>query len=105
MVYAVTAVCMSVSLLLSFLASLEFTGPRLSLLFFLLVCLASIVLFVVFGGLISVLLPDQSHLILAGLRQEKWTALAGIVVMAWFGMWRLPQIIAEQRERRGDQSQ
>ena len=105
MIYAVIAVCMSASMLLSFSASRKFTASRLRLFFFLVASVVGVVLFPVLCGLLTVFLPDQRQSILAAVREETWAAICVVVAMAWFGMWRMPEIIAEQSERRRDRSQ
>ena len=105
MIWADIAVCMSISMLLSFWASHKFEGPRVRLLCFFLVALVSLVLFGILGGVLTAIFPDQSQPILTSVREETWTAIGGIFVMAYFGMWRLPKIIAEGNERRRDQTQ
>jgi hypothetical protein len=103
-VYAVIGVCMSVSTLLSIWASWKSTSSRLKVFFFLVASLVGVILVPILGGLLIVLFPDQRQSILAAARGEAWTAICLIVAMAWFGMWRFPQLIAEQSERRRDQS-
>ena len=102
MVLADIAVCITVSVLLSFWASHKFNGSRVRLLCFFIVALVSIFLFFALGGLLSILFPDQADLILTSIRQQTWSAITVIVVMAWFGMWRMPAIISEANERRRD---
>jgi hypothetical protein len=96
---------MCVSLLISFWASWKFASSRFKLFFFLLSSLVSIILFAAVCSLLSVLLQAQGHLILISMRQRIWMAISGIIAMAYVEMWRLPEIIAEQRERLRNRSQ
>jgi hypothetical protein len=87
---------MSISTILSFWGGSKLTGSGIKLLVFILSALLGIVLFPLLVGVLSTSLPEQEQLMVNGGRQQFLTEIGGVIAMAWFGMWRLPKIIARQ---------
>jgi hypothetical protein len=98
-VWTATAICMTVSLLISFWAGRRFETFWLKFVFFLIASVFGFFLFPFLGGLWQGAAPQQDHLIDAAFRKEAWTVLGGVVVMAYFGAWRLQKIIDDSKRK------
>ncbi len=88
-VWAAAAVCMTISLLISFWGGRRYTTFWPKFFFFLVASLIGIFLFPFFDGLWQGAAPQQEHLIDAAFRKRAWTVNGCIVAMAYFGAWRL----------------
>jgi hypothetical protein len=97
-VWAATAVCMTVSLSISFWAGRRFETFWLKFVFFLIASVIGIFLFPFFGGLWAGAARQQEHLIDPAFRKQIWAVIGGVVAMAYFGAWRLQEIIDSRRK-------
>jgi hypothetical protein len=97
-VWAATAICMTVSLSISFWAGRRFETFWPKFVFFLIASVIGIFLFPFFGGLWAGAAPQQEHLIDPAFRKQIWTVIGGVVAMAYFGAWRLHEIIDSRRK-------
>jgi hypothetical protein len=98
-VWTATAICMTVSLLISFWAGRRFEKFWLKFAFFLIASVIGFFLFPFLGGLWQGAAPQQEHLIDAAFRKEAWTVLGCVVAMAYFGGWRLQKIIDDSKRK------
>ena len=97
-VWAATAVCMAVSLSISFWAGRRFETFWPKFVFFLIASGVAIFLFPFFGGLWEGAEPQQEHSIDHAFRKQIWAVIGGVVAMAYFGAWRLQEIIDSRRK-------
>jgi hypothetical protein len=92
-VWAAAAVCMTVTLFISFLGGRRYSTFWPKFLFFLVASLIGIILFPFFNGLLQGAIPQQEHLIDSAFRKQAWAVIGEVVAMAYFGAWRLQQVI------------
>src|SRR6516165_9303681 len=92
-VWMAAAICMTISLLISFWAGRRFESFWLKFVFFLMASVMGFFLFPLLGGLWEGAAPQQEHLIDAAFRKQVWAVIGGVVAMAYFGAWRLQKII------------
>jgi len=78
-VWTATAICMTVSLLISFWAGRRLEKFWLKFAFFLIASVIGFFLFPFLGGLWQGAAPQQEHLIDAAFRKGAWTVLGGVV--------------------------
>jgi hypothetical protein len=98
-VWVAAGVCMAVSLSISFLGGRRYATFWPKFFFFLVASLVGFVLFPFLSGLWQGAVPRQEHLIDPAFRKQAWTVAAGVVAMAYFGAWRLQEIIDSRRTR------
>lgn len=98
-VWTATVVCMTVSLSISFWAGRRFETFWPKFVFFLIASVVGIFLFPFFGGLWAGTAPQQEHLIDPPFRKQIWAVIGGVVAMAYFGAWRLQEIIDSRRAK------
>ena len=96
-VWTVTAVCMTVSLLISFWGANRY---RLKFVSFLIASVVGMLLFSLICGVWIAEFPQEEDSIATALRSQIWSVIGGIVVMAYFGAWRLRAGIDETNTRR-----
>lgn len=87
------AVCMAVSLSISFLGGRRYRTFWPKFAFFTVAFAVGVTLFPLFNGICQGAAPQQSHLIEAAFRKQAWAVIGGVMAMAYFGAWRLQQII------------
>jgi hypothetical protein len=97
-VWSAAAVCMTVSLFISFWADRRFETFWPKFVFLLIASVIGIFLFPFFGGLWAGAAPQQEHLIVPAFRKQIWAVIGGVVAMAYFGAWRLQKIIDSRRK-------
>jgi uncharacterized SAM-binding protein YcdF (DUF218 family) len=97
-VWTAAAICMTVSLLISFLAGRRFETFWLKFVFFLIASVFGFFLFPFLGGLWASAAPEQEHLIDPAFRKQVSAVIGGVVAMAYFGAWRLQKIIDTKRK-------
>jgi hypothetical protein len=98
-VWVATGVCMAVSLSISFLGGRRYATFWPKFFFFAAASLVGIFLFPFFSGLWQGVAPQQEHLIDPAFRKQAWTVTGGVIVMAYFGAWRLQEVIDSSRTR------
>jgi len=96
-VWAAAAACMIVSLCISFWAGHRYKTFWPKFAFFLIASAIGIFLFPLFAGLWEGAVPQQEHLIDPAFRKQLWAVIGGVVAMAYFGTWRLQEIIDSTR--------
>jgi hypothetical protein len=96
-VWAAAAVCMIVSLSISFWAGRRYKTFWPKFACFLIASFIGFSLFPFIGGLWQDAVPQQEHLIDAEFRKQLWAIIGGVVAMAYVGAWRLQEIIANSR--------
>jgi hypothetical protein len=97
-VWAAAAACMTVSLSISFWAGRRFETFWPKFVFFLIASVIGIFLFPFFGGLWEGAAPQQEHLIDPAFRKQIWAVIGCVVAIAYFGAWRLQEIIDSRRK-------
>ncbi len=92
-VWTATAACMTVSLSISFWAGRRFETFWPKFAFFLIASVIGFFSFLIFTTLWGVAAPQQVHLMAPAIRNQTWAVIGGVVAMAYFGAWRLPEMI------------
>jgi hypothetical protein len=89
---------MTVSLSISFWAGRRFEAFWPKFVLFLIAPVIGIFLFPFFGGLWMGASPQHEQLIDPAFRKHIWAVIGGVVAMAYFGAWRLQEIIDSRRK-------
>jgi hypothetical protein len=97
-VHAATALCMFISLMTSYLAGRRLESVWLKLAVFAFATIVGTLSFPLIGGLWAGARPEEEYLIDPAFRQQIGTAIIGTVVMAYFGIWRLQEVIDSRRK-------
>lgn len=96
-VWVAAAVCMIISLAISFFGGRRYGTFWPKFAFFTVGSAVGITLFPLFNGICQGATPEQAHLIDAAFRKQAWTVIGGVMAMAYFGAWRLQQILDDGR--------
>jgi hypothetical protein len=90
---------MTVSLFISFWGGRRYTTFWPKFVLSLIASVIGIFLFPLFGGLWAGAVPQHEHLIDPAFRKQFWPVIGGVVAMAYFGAWRLQEIIDSRRTK------
>ena len=99
LVTSIEALGMSLAMGIGFLAGRYFASFWLKFIFFVVAAVAGILACPFIGGMWAATHPEQDQILLAPLHKHIWAEIGGVTAMAYFGVWRLPDLIEEARQR------
>ena len=98
-IWVATFICITVSFTVSAWVGLTFSNFWLRLVFLIISSVLGFILYAVLGGVWAGLYPAEETAIHTSFRNHLPELIGGLLAMSWYATWRLPEKIAEIRNR------